>query len=323
MSLPRLDFPTLFYNAAKWPLPGKGLLGCGLAALVLLMGEVLYLSPSRERLHGFESREQTLQQQLAQQAELAASLEARTDQFRAMEDKVAGLMRQLPGESEVPALLEDIARLAAANGVWVEGITMLDEEPRQLYIEQPMQIGATGAYQDLAAFVGALGRLPRVVTVQDVALEHEGALLRLNMLAKTYRRTTQSGKAREPLDPGQPFVYSPSFLRDPFQPPALQVPRAPGRPGLAPDLARPRGLLEGMTIDQFEMVGTLSLGAQAFALLRAGSRVHRLAVGDYLGPDHGQVTAIEDGSIDLVELFPDEQGGWLERPRTLVLNVNS
>ncbi len=26
---------------------------------------------------------------------------------------------------------------------------------------------------------------------------------------------------------------------------------------------------------------------------------------------------------ELVELFPDEQGAWLERPRTLVLNVNS
>ena len=323
MSLPRLDFPTLFYNAAKWPLPGKVLLGCGLAGLVLLIGEAAYLSPSRERLHGFEAREQTLQQQLAEKAELASSLEARTDQFRAMEDKVTGLLRQLPGQSEVPALLEDIARLAVANGVWVEGITVLDEEPRQLYIEQPMQIGATGAYHDLAAFIGALGGLPRVVTVQDVALGHGGALLRLNMLAKTYRRTTQSAKAREAFDPAQPLVYTPSFVRDPFQPPGLQVTRVPGRPALAPDLARPRGLLEGMNIDQFKMVGTLSLGAQAFALLRAGSRVHRLTIGDYLGPDHGQVTAIQEGSIHLVERFPDEQGGWLERPRTLVLNVNS
>lgn len=323
MSLPRLDFPTLLHNAAKWPLPGKVLAGCGLAALVLLMGEVVYLSPSRDRLHGFEAREQALQQQLAEKAELAASLEARTDQFRAMERKVAGLLGQLPGQSEVPALLEDIARLAVANGVWVEGITVLDEEPRPLYIEQPMQIGATGAYHDLAAFVAALGGLPRVVTVQDVALGHDGALLRLNMLAKAYRRTTQSATVREAVDPGQPFVYTPSFVRDPFQPPALQVTRVPGRPALAPDLARPRGLLEAMTIEQFEMVGTLSLGAQAFALLRAGSRVHRIAVGDYLGPDHGQVTAIQDASIDLVERFPDEQGGWLERPRTLVLNVNS
>ena len=78
-----------------------------------------------------------------------------------------------------------------------------------------------------------------------------------------------------------------------------------------------------MRLDQFEMVGTLSRGAQAFALLRAGARVYRLAVGDYLGMDHGQVTAIQDAAVELVELFPDGQGAWLERPRTLVLNVNS
>jgi type IV pilus assembly protein PilOP len=51
--------------------------------------------------------------------------------------------------------------------------------------------------------------------------------------------------------------------------------------------------------------------------------VYRLAVGDYLGRDHGRVTAIDERHLELVELFPDEQGAWLERPRTLVLNVNS
>ncbi|MCK1787639.1 pilus assembly protein PilP, partial [Pseudomonas sp. TNT11] len=95
------------------------------------------------------------------------------------------------------------------------------------------------------------------------------------------------------------------------------------RPALAPDPDRARGALEGIAVDQFEMVGTLSRGMQTFALLRAATTVHRLAVGDYLGPDHGRVTAIDEGHVELVELFPDEQGAWLERPRTLVLNVNS
>lgn len=51
-----------------------------------------------------------------------------------------------------------------------------------------------------------------------------------------------------------------------------------------------------------------------FALLRASSKVHRLTVGDYLGPDHGRVTAIHERSIELVELLPDGQGhGWNAR----------
>ncbi|WP_432754931.1 pilus assembly protein PilP [Pseudomonas sp. WMBT8] len=123
--------------------------------------------------------------------------------------------------------------------------------------------------------------------------------------------------------PGLRFVSSPTPLRDPFQPPDQPASRPTGKPGPAPDLDRPRQFLEGFAVDQFQMVGTLSLGAQTFALLRGAAGVHRLAVGDYLGADHGRVVEIHEGQLELVELFPDGEGAWLERPRTLVLNVNS
>ncbi|SUD42472.1 pilus assembly protein PilP [uncultured Pseudomonas sp.] len=123
--------------------------------------------------------------------------------------------------------------------------------------------------------------------------------------------------------PGPRFVSSSPPLRDPFQPPDQPASRPTGKPGAAPDLDRPRQFLEGFAVDQFQMVGTLSLGTQTFALLRGAAGVHRLAVGDYLGTDHGRVVAIHEGQLELVELFPDGEGAWLERPRTLVLNVNS
>ncbi|TKK33668.1 pilus assembly protein [Pseudomonas sp. CFBP13528] len=323
MSLPGLDFSALTYNAAKWPWPGKVLLGCTLGGLVLVIAEVSYLGASRERLHGLEAREQVLREQLEEQAGVAADLEASTEHVRTMEDTVADLQRQLSGDAAVPALLEDIARLAIANGVWVESVAVLDEASQPFHVEQPLKVGLTGAYHDLAAFVSALGGLQRVVTVHDLALRSQGALLRLELLIKAYRGAVQGGNALRAVVPAPRFVYDAASLRDPFQLTALQPHHPPGRPAPAPDLTRPRGLLEGIAIDQFAMVGTLSGGGQAFALLRAGSTVHRLAVGDYLGPDHGQVTSIQDGHVELVERFPDERGLWLERLRTLVLDVNS
>ena len=323
MSLPGLDFCALTYNAAKWPWPGKVLLGCALGGLVLLIAEVSYLGASRARLHGLEAREQVLRGQLEQSTGVVADLEAHTERVRVMEDTVADLQGQLSGDAAVPDLLEDIARLAVAKGVWVEGVEVMDEAPQPFHVEQPLKVGVTGGYHDLAAFVSALGSSQRVVTVHDLALRSEGALLRLELLIKAYRGVFQGGKASQAGVPAPRFVYDATSLRDPFQLTALQPDHSPGRPAPAPDLTRPRGLLEGIAIDQFDRVGTLSGGGQSFALLRAGSTVHRLAVGDYLGPDHGQVTAIQDGHVELVERFPDEQGLWLERPRTLVLNVNS
>ncbi len=123
--------------------------------------------------------------------------------------------------------------------------------------------------------------------------------------------------------PGPRFVSSSPPLRDPFQPPDQPASRPTGKAGPAPDFDRPRQFLEGFAVDQFQMVGTLSLGAQTFALLRGAAGIHRLAVGDYLGGDHGRVVKIHAGQLELVELFPDGGGAWIERTRTLVLNVNS
>ncbi|EZP63822.1 pilus assembly protein PilP [Pseudomonas sp. RIT357] len=323
MSLPGLEFSALTHNAAKWPLPGKVLLGCALAGIVLVVGDLLYLSSSRERLRQVEVQGVALQQQRAEKTDVAADLEDQARKFQLMQEKVSGLLQQLPGESEVPGLLEDIARLALANGLVIESVTPLDELSRPLYNEQPVQVGVTGAYHDLATFVSALGGLSRIATVHDVALRSDGKLLRLDLLAKSYWRSQKGVKRGAPALQEQPFVYDASGLRDPFQLLALHVDHSRGRAAVAPDLARSRGALEGLSVDQFDMVGTLSRGAQTFVLLRQASTVHRLAVGDYLGPDHGRITAIHDGHIELVELFPDEQGAWLERPRTLVLNLHS
>lgn len=323
MSLPRLDVFTLSHNAAKWPLPSKVLLGCALAACVWLVGDTWLLAPARERLNMLETQAVALQQALTQKAGLADSLEDQARQAQVMQEQVAGLLRQLPGESDMPGLLEDIARLAAANGLVVEGVSVSGEQSRPLYVEEPVQLGAFGTYHDLAAFLSGLGGLSRIVTVHDLVLRSDGSLLRLDVLAKTYRSTSPTGKASRAVEQGPRFVYDAAFLRDPFQPPTSQADHAPGRPARAPDSTRKRGALEGLPVDQFEMVGTLSRGVQTFVLLRAASGVHRLAVGDYLGPNHGRVTAIHAGHIELAELFPDEQGAWLERSRTLVLNVNS
>lgn len=323
MSLPRLDISALTHNTTQWPLPGKALLGCALAGAVWVAGEFAHLSPSRDRLREAEAQEVALQQQFDQKAGLSASLEQRALQVQRLQAKSDELLQALPGQSEVPGLLEDVARLALVNGLLVESVIPLDAQPRRFYSEQPVQISVAGAYHDLATFVSGLGGLPMIATVHDVALRRDGKLLRLDLLAKTYWHGRQDVPAGEPAMGGQAFVYDASGLRDPFQPVAVQVDHLPGRAARAPDITRPRGVLEKLAVDQFEMVGTLSRGLQTFALLRAASTVHRLAVGDYLGPDHGRVTAIHDGYIELVELFPDEQGTWLERSRTLVLNVNS
>ncbi len=71
------------------------------------------------------------------------------------------------------------------------------------------------------------------------------------------------------------------------------------------------------------MVGTLSNQEGTFALVRGAGGVHRVKVGDYLGRNDGKIVSISEGKIDVVEIVPDGEGGWLERPRSLTLKERS
>ena len=130
--------------------------------------------------------------------------------------------------------------------------------------------------------------------------------------------------AIEPLPKFQPyeaFTYNAAALRSPFQPPIKidLVQREKGSKEIKPDEARVKQFLEGFNIETFEMVGTLKNETGAYALVKGAGGVHRVRAGDYLGRNHGKIMMIDDSKIEVMEIVPDGEGGWLERPRTLPL----
>lgn len=132
----------------------------------------------------------------------------------------------------------------------------------------------------------------------------------------------------EPLPKFQPyeaFAYGAAALRSPFQPPIKidMASKQKGSKNIKPDESRVRQFLEGFNIETFEMVGTLGGEEAIFGLVKGAGGVHRVKVGDYLGRNHGQITSIDEAKIDVVEIVPDGEGGWLERPRSLTLKERS
>ncbi len=132
----------------------------------------------------------------------------------------------------------------------------------------------------------------------------------------------------EPLPKFQPyeaFTYSAAAMRSPFQPPVkIDLARQQkGSKDIKPDETRVKQFLEGFNIETFEMVGTLSNEGGMFALIRGAGGVHRIKVGDYLGRNNGRIVAINASAIEVLEIVPDGEGGWLERPRSLALKERS
>ena len=130
--------------------------------------------------------------------------------------------------------------------------------------------------------------------------------------------------AIEPLPKFQPyeaFTYTAAALRAPFQP-SIKIDilaQQKGSKDIKPDETRIKQFLEGFNIEVFEMVGTLSNESGLNALVRGAGGVHRVKVGDYLGRNNGRIVSIKESSVDVIEIVPDGEGGWLERPRSIPL----
>jgi type IV pilus assembly protein PilO len=110
-----------------------------------------------------------------------------------MEESFDAILSQLPKDSEVPGLLEDITERGDAAGLEIKAIDLEEEVVKEFYVELPISINVIGGYHQLGSFVSGVSSLPRIVTLHDYSIDKDdrGALLEMQILAKTYRYKPQ------------------------------------------------------------------------------------------------------------------------------------
>lgn len=191
-SLRKIDLADLdTSNLGSWPVPVKVITCVLLLIAVLAAGYHFHLKDLQTQLEQREGEEETLKQQFSSKAFQAANLEAYKAQMAEMETSFGAMLRQLPSDTEVPGLLEDITRTGLGSGLEFEEIKLQPEIAQQFYIELPIQISAVGEYHDLATFVSGVASLPRIVTLHDFKIKpvdaSSNSKLRMHIIAKTYR----------------------------------------------------------------------------------------------------------------------------------------
>ncbi len=144
-----------------------------------------------------------------------------------------------------------------------------------------------------------------------------------NYIAETKRRPSGQIEPLPIFKPHETFTYSAMRLRSPFEPPVviqIQARSVGNQSHVKPDLNRPKEVLESFNFNDLSMVGSIEKAGVLWALIDAEGEIHRVSHGGYMGKNHGQIIALSDVKIDVVEIVADGAGGWLERPRTIELN---
>ncbi len=191
-----------FENVGGWPAPVKIAAAIIVLALVLALGYFLVIQDLNVTLEQQRREEQSLLQSYEKKAFEAHNL----DQFRAqlaeMEQTFGALLKQLPKDTEVPGLLEDITHTGLGSGLEFEEIELKSEVEKEFYAELPIDIKVIGDYHGFGSFVSGVAALPRIVTLHDFLIawpqENEQelkalGLLKMDITAKTYRYSNRSG----------------------------------------------------------------------------------------------------------------------------------
>jgi type IV pilus assembly protein PilO len=193
-SLREVDFNDLsMENLGTWPTPIKVLVWLLAFAAILAAGYFMVVKSQQELLAQEQAREVDLRKLYERRAEEAANLEAYRVQMAEIEKNFGVLLSQLPEDTEVPGLLDDISNVGVNNGLVLDFIGLKPEQRKEFYVELPITIEATGTYHDFGAFVSGVSSLPRIVTLHDFNIVREKARgnqageLKMEVLAKTYR----------------------------------------------------------------------------------------------------------------------------------------
>jgi type IV pilus assembly protein PilO len=175
-----------------WPLGIKLIIAIVLTAGVFGLTYNYMVKPDINTLSRVTLEEDELKQRYESKAFQVANLDAYREQLEGMRLTFGALLRQLPNETAIPALLDDINNTGAQAGIDITGIDILSAVDRELFVEQPFRVDAIGEYHELGNFASGLAGLPRIVTLHDfsisLASDSTGdAPLKVTFQAKTYR----------------------------------------------------------------------------------------------------------------------------------------
>ncbi|MGH8683580.1 MAG: type 4a pilus biogenesis protein PilO [Burkholderiales bacterium] len=172
-----------------WPPLPKLLLLVGILVGVLGIAYFIDWQGQLEELEAGRRQEETLKQAYVDKKRQAVNLDVLRAQLREIETSFGALLKQLPNKSQMEALLVDINQAGLGRGLQFELFRPAQSETRRdFYAELPITVKLTGNYHDMGAFASDIGQLPRIVTLNDMALSvgKDGNLV-LDTTAKTFR----------------------------------------------------------------------------------------------------------------------------------------
>lgn len=176
-------------HIGSWPIAVQAVTLLLLLLLVIFLGYWFDWRNQLNEINALREREATLRTTFLDKKRQAVNLPAYQKQLEDIEQAFGALLKQLPNRSEMDALLTDINQAGLGRGLQFELFKPAAQETTsEFYAELPINIRVTGRYHELGSFASDIAQLPRIVTLNDIAVATgRDGLLTMDAVAKTFR----------------------------------------------------------------------------------------------------------------------------------------
>ncbi len=180
-----------------WPWPAKIIAFAVLFVAVVAAGALLIWQDQWETLGKVQEEEGRLKETFLNKKRQAINLDLIKKQLNETQESFGALLKQLPSKSEMDALLTDINQAGLGRGLQFELFRPGAETMNGAFAELPITIRVMGNYDDIGKFSSDIAMLPRIVTLNDIAINPAAGTLSMDAVAKTYRYLDDSEVAAQ------------------------------------------------------------------------------------------------------------------------------
>lgn len=188
-------------DVGAWPAAPRVTVLIGLFVLILVGGWWFFWQEQLDTLDAKRQDEQRLKEEYVSKKRQAVNLDLYTQQLNEIDRSFGALLKQLPNKSEVEALLVEINQAGMGRGLQFELFKPGQESMKDFYAELPISVKLVGSYHDFGAFAGDIGRLSRIVTLNNIAITQnpqakDGSLM-MDAVTKTFRYLDEEEVAQQ------------------------------------------------------------------------------------------------------------------------------
>src|SRR5580704_6665754 len=199
--------PPVQITLGKLPLAAKVGIGAGVVAVLFFAYWFVFYSDVASKIEGAQRQKKSLRDQLAQQEQAEATYFADRGELALREQRARELNKVLPPDAQEDAFLSSVQQASNAAGIDLKSYAPTEEISQAFYAKVPMRLEVSGRFQQIAKFAYELGKVDRIINVEDIELVEpkiigDEIVLHGRCLATAFHALKPKDAPRGPGDPG-------------------------------------------------------------------------------------------------------------------------